>query len=123
MTPASRTGRRERGDDGFTTVASLGLLAVVVAATLVVLALGVVQVTRHRAESAADLAALAAAHHALEGREAACHAARKVAEAQRARLDRCALDGLDAVVRVTVPLPGRLAAFGPVPAQARAGAR
>lgn len=121
MTSATR--RKARGDDGFTTVASLGLLVVVVAATLVVLALGVVQVTRHRAEAAADLAALAAAHHALEGPEAACRAARQVVEAQRASLRDCTLDGLDAVVRVTVPLPGRLGPLGPVPAQARAGAR
>lgn len=114
---------RGHRQDGFATVAVLGLMTAVVAAASVVLALGLLQVTRHRAESAADLAALAAARHAVEGPEAACRAARQVAAAQRGTVEACVLDGLDAVVRVRMPLPGRLASFGPLRAQARAGAR
>ncbi|MEW2455580.1 Rv3654c family TadE-like protein [Streptomyces albus] len=46
---------------------------------------------RHRAGAAADLAALAAADRALEGRTRACAAARQVARAQGASIVRCAV--------------------------------
>lgn len=59
----------------------------------VVLAAGQAMVARHRAGGAADLAALAAADHGLEGPRAACDLARRVASAQGARLVRCALNG------------------------------
>ncbi|GFN04959.1 hypothetical protein Smic_35150 [Streptomyces microflavus] len=58
-----------------------------------VLALGQAVAARHRAGGAADLAALAAADRALEGAEAACEAARRVAAAQGAVLVRCAVQG------------------------------
>lgn len=115
--------RRERDDGGYATVVSLGLMGLLVAATLVGLALAALQLTRHRAESAADLAALAAAHHVLEGPDAACAAAREAAAAQHARLEQCSLEATEVLVRVTVDLPGRLAPMGPVPARARAGLR
>jgi len=114
---------RGRSDEGFTTVAALGLVLALGAVTVLVVTVGVLQVLRHRAESAADLAALAAARHAWEGPSAACSAARTTAAAQGAALDGCVLDGLDAVVRVSLPLPGRLRPFGPLRSQARAGAR
>ncbi|MGW4624579.1 Rv3654c family TadE-like protein [Streptomyces rubiginosohelvolus] len=59
----------------------------------VVLALGQAVAARHRAGGAADLAALAAADRALEGAEAACEAARRVALAQDAAIVRCAVQG------------------------------
>ncbi|MGW1295105.1 Rv3654c family TadE-like protein [Streptomyces sp. NPDC002533] len=59
----------------------------------VVLALGQAVAARHRAGGAADLAALAAADRALEGAEAACEAARRVAVAQDAVVVRCAVQG------------------------------
>ncbi|MET8603203.1 Rv3654c family TadE-like protein [Streptomyces rubiginosohelvolus] len=59
----------------------------------VVLALGQAVAARHRAGGAADLAALAAADRALEGAEAACEAARRVALAQDAAVVRCAVQG------------------------------
>ncbi|MFF6907113.1 Rv3654c family TadE-like protein [Streptomyces sp. NPDC012389] len=58
-----------------------------------VLELGQAVIARHRAGGAADLAALAAADRALEGPEAACGAALKVALAQKAVLVRCAVHG------------------------------
>lgn len=48
---------------------------------------------RHRAGGAADLAALAAADHALEGEPTACGLARRVAVAQRTLVVRCAVSG------------------------------
>ncbi|MCA1272103.1 helicase [Streptomyces sp. 7G] len=59
----------------------------------VVLSLGQAVAARHRAGGAADLAALAAADRALEGAEAACEAARRVALAQDAAVVRCAVQG------------------------------
>jgi secretion/DNA translocation related TadE-like protein len=114
-------GRTATEEEGFTTVASLGLVAVLGLFTTMVLAVGVLQVQRHRAESAADLAALAAAQHVLEGPAVACAHARRAAAGQGAALDRCQLEGLDALVQVSVPLPGRLRPFGPLRSRARAG--
>ncbi|WFB08221.1 flp pilus-assembly TadE/G-like family protein [Streptomyces sp. LX-29] len=54
---------------------------------------GQVLVARHRAGGAADLAALAAADHALEGPRAACGLARRVAAAQGTRVVRCEVRG------------------------------
>lgn len=67
-----------------------GALCAVFAA---VLALGQAVAARHRAGGAADLAALAAADHALRGAGAACDAAVRVARAQRAEVVRCTLRG------------------------------
>ncbi|GAA2063201.1 hypothetical protein GCM10009801_06900 [Streptomyces albiaxialis] len=58
-----------------------------------VLGLGQAVAVRHRAGGAADLAVLAAADHALEGEGRACARARRVAEAQEARVVRCAVRG------------------------------
>ncbi len=114
---------RRSPEGGFSTVATLGLVSALIGFTALVLAVGVLRVARHRAEAAADLAALAAAHHALEGEVRACAAAARTAGAQHAAVDRCILDGLDAVVVVSLPLPGRLEPFGPVRGRARAGSR
>lgn len=115
------SGRSGRADAGFVTVAVVGLALVLVAAAGLVATLGAVAVARHRAAAAADLAALAAASHAPDGLPAACAAARRVAEAQGASLERCRLEGPDADVVVAVRPPGRLAALGSARARARAG--
>ncbi|MCQ8772305.1 Rv3654c family TadE-like protein [Streptomyces telluris] len=70
-------------------VATAALCAVFAA----VLAMGQAVVARHRAGGAADLSALAAADHALDGQETACGLARRVAAAQGARVVRCAVSG------------------------------
>ncbi|MET7618397.1 Rv3654c family TadE-like protein [Streptomyces sp. NPDC005408] len=59
----------------------------------VVLAMGQAVVARHRAGSAADLAALAAADHALRGTATACEKASVVARAQGAAVVRCVVQG------------------------------
>ncbi|MFC7308394.1 Rv3654c family TadE-like protein [Streptomyces monticola] len=65
-----------------------------------VLLLGQAVLARHRAGGAADLAALAAADHALRGRAAACAGAARVAGAQDAEVVRCAVSGEIADVTV-----------------------
>ena len=82
-------------------------------------ALGSVIVARHRAQSAADLAALAAAAKAPAGQEAACRQAQAVTTAMRARLRDCALIGLD--VAVSVAAGTGLQMVGDARATARAG--
>lgn len=81
------------------------------------LAIGAAVVARHRAQSAADLGALAAATVLASGPAAACGRAATVAAAGGAALRSCAVTGLDVVVTVTVRAGGRFAG------EARAGAR
>nr|WP_308801035.1 Rv3654c family TadE-like protein [Streptomyces polyasparticus] len=57
-------------------------------------------IARHRAGAAADLAALAAADHALRGQQDACAGASRVARAQGADVERCAVRGEIADVTV-----------------------
>ncbi|MER5371879.1 Rv3654c family TadE-like protein [Streptomyces sp. NPDC002553] len=89
-----RCGRRRiEGDRGSATLWSLGAITVVCVVFGVVLALGQAVVVRHRAAGGADLAALAAADHWMDGAAAACARAERVARAQGARLVRCAIVG------------------------------
>lgn len=123
--PATRKGHRQSGadgktgDDGFVTIALAGFVLVLVFVAVVVTALGAVAVARHRAAASADLAALAAAAHVLDG--GACPAARVVAQAQGAELDACLVEGLDVAVVVSVRPAGRLGELGAARARARAG--
>jgi len=115
--------RRRRGDAGFGTVFAMGLVLVVLSLGGLVATVAAVGVSRHRAEATADLAALAAAQHVLEGVDRACSAARHVVQEQGGRLLYCRLDGLDAIVVVGVAAPGRAGSFGLVRGRARAGRR
>jgi secretion/DNA translocation related TadE-like protein len=109
---------RERGS---ATVVGAGLVVIVLALFAVGVQLGAAVVTRHRAEAAADLAALAAAARAVSGSEAACAVAARVAGRMAVRLESCELDGWDAVVRVTARPPPLIEQFGAASATARAG--
>ncbi|MET8677298.1 Rv3654c family TadE-like protein [Streptomyces sp. NPDC004647] len=80
-------------DRGSATVWTAVLATALCAVFTAVLGIGQAVVVRHRAGGAADLAALAAADHALEGQPAACATARRVAAAQNARVVRCAVTG------------------------------
>ncbi|MBQ6641088.1 MAG: flp pilus-assembly TadE/G-like family protein [Saccharopolyspora sp.] len=109
-------------DAGVATV----LAAVLILGLLVILgfglALGSAVLARHRAEGAADLAALAAASHATAGGTAACEQAERVARGMHASVLDCRLSGPDARVIVaerTSALPGLLSSQ--VSARARAG--
>jgi secretion/DNA translocation related TadE-like protein len=80
-------------------------------------------VTRHRAQAAADLAALAAADVALGRRPGdPCALATAVAAANGGRLVSCTVEGGgDAVVGVEVRPPGAAAQLGTARVSARAG--
>jgi secretion/DNA translocation related TadE-like protein len=81
--------------------------------------LGAAVVARHRAQAAADLAALAAAARVPAGAESACAQANALARAMRVSTAGCAVDDLDVVVTVEVGLAvGR---WGIARAVARAG--
>ncbi len=79
--------------------------------------LGSVVVARHRAQAAADLAALAAAAALPSGVAAACTRATAVAHEMRVDDARCRADGLDVVVTARVGV----AFAGAAQAAARAG--
>ena len=108
----------ERG--GATLLAASAMCGLLVVSLLLV-QFGSAVSARHNAQSAADLAALAAAAALDRGADAACSAATPIAERMRVRVQRCDTDEWDAVVTVV----GRVAlsTFGSkeVTAIARAG--
>ncbi|UXY24619.1 flp pilus-assembly TadE/G-like family protein [Streptomyces cynarae] len=104
-----------RSDRGTATVWVVCLLGAMCAVFGVLLAQGEVVLARHRAAGAADLAALAAADHWMDGGGKACATAARVARAQGSRLVRCALAG--AVSDVTAA-----SAAGPFTTEVRARA-
>jgi secretion/DNA translocation related TadE-like protein len=116
------TGRRRRSNDrGSATIWAAGVIAALLVIAAAVLEVGAATDTRHRADSAADLAALAAAEYAPDGEPSACGRARWVAAGMNARLDSCRLAGWDALVVVDAQPPGLLIGLPPVTAHARAG--
>lgn len=96
-------------------------IGVVIAATAVALLLGIGTALQHRAQGAADAAALASAADALSGQAGACERARELAVANGARMDDCVVLHSIADVTVEVELPASLRWLGPVRARARAG--
>ncbi len=109
------------GDRGAATVWTVGAIAALMSVTVLVVWLGAAAATRHRAGSAADLAALAAAGAVVEGERVACTKARWVTAHMSVELHSCRLDGADALVEVVAQPPAVLAGFGPAEARARAG--
>jgi secretion/DNA translocation related TadE-like protein len=101
----------------FAALASLAVLLVLMAGV----DLGGAALARHRAEAAADLAALAAAGRSTDGADAACDLARGLTERMQATLDHCALDDWDAVVQVRIRRSWSLLATGDAVGRARAG--
>ena len=112
------THGRDRGG-ATVSVLAVGLLCVLVAASFA--SAGAAVVARHRAQSAADLAALAAAVHVTEGPDPACDHARRVASANAARLVYCRVEISDVVVTTEVRPAGMAALAGVARASARAG--
>lgn len=100
-------------------------MTIVAAAMIVVLLtvtggsayVGAAVVARHRAQAAADLAALAGAARAPAGAESACAQAAAVARAMRVGVAGCTLEDLDVVVTIETGV-GR---WGNARAAARAG--
>ncbi len=112
---------RLRDERGSATVWVLALAAVLGLVTTASVLVGVAVVARHRAASAADLAALAAAGRAVTGDPDACAAAHDVARVNGADLTGCSV-GSGAVVQVEVAIDVRLGRLGVHEAVGRARA-
>jgi secretion/DNA translocation related TadE-like protein len=112
--------RSERGSASLYVVALVGVTWLAGVAALLV---GQALTARHQAAAAADLAALAAADHVLDGPAEACRHAESVAAANGAALGRCTIEGEAADVSVILLLRafGPLRGLLPVSARARAG--
>ena len=125
-------GWRSRRDRGAATIFVLGVGLVLVLAGAAGAAVGAARLSRHQAQVAADLGALAGAARAIEGAASACARAAEFVAANRARLTSCRVEGLEIVIYAEVvvsPLPGLTrravagARAGPVFAPARADRR
>lgn len=79
-------------------VSTVAMLAIVV----VVVQLGAAAIARHRAASAADLAALAGALVVLRGPDAACARVSEFVSDAGGRLESCRVDTMDVFVTVSV---------------------
>jgi secretion/DNA translocation related TadE-like protein len=108
----------ERGSATVWVLALAGVLALVGAAMVLV---GAAVVARHRATTAADLAALAGAGRAVVGEADACAAADRIGSANHAVLESCTIL-VGAVVEVHVHVTAVLGLVGRVSAEARARA-
>lgn len=84
-------------------------------------AVGSAVVARHRAASAADLAALAAASRAVLAPAEACRVAAAVASPVGGRIESCSVEGATVAVTVQVPVAFAVPGTGPARAFARAG--
>ena len=94
--------------------------ALVLAITAVAIHLGAAVLARQRAETAADLAALAGAALVLRGPDLVCAGVVRVAGANRAIVDSCVVQGTDVLVSVVARVQAGPIS-GTVSARARAG--
>jgi secretion/DNA translocation related TadE-like protein len=97
------------------------MMAVLLALTTAGVYIGSAVVARHRAQAAADLAALAAAVHLAGGVDTACAQAAALTDAMGATLTQCAVEDLDVVINVAAAVPLGRFGFGPARATAKAG--
>ena len=108
---------RERGSVTIWAAALAGLVVLGASAADVY---GAAVIGRHRAEAAADLAALAVAVHVSEGATSACAVGARIAMRNIASVRDCRVVGTD--VEVTVSTRVRLGGLGAFTATARARA-
>ena len=116
--PRPNLVRSERGSASLFAVAGM---AVLLAITIGGVYVGSAVIARHRAQAAADLAAIAAAVHLAEGTPAACSRASALTLAMHTAITQCVVEGLDVVVTVEASVPLGRIAVGPARATARAG--
>ena len=116
--PRAAVASKERGSASIWAAGGIAALLLLVA---LIMGLGAAAHTRHRAASAADLAALAAAGHAIDGQQAACARAGWVADRMRVHVTACRVKGWEAEVEVAAQPPDLLIGFGNATARARAG--
>ncbi|MFC3964047.1 Rv3654c family TadE-like protein [Nocardia jiangsuensis] len=118
---APATTVNARGERGSATVTACFALLALLAVTAMVAQLGAAVAARHRVQSAADLAALAAAGALLEGPVAGCAAAEELAGRVGTRLRECTADQWDVTVVAEVRIPLGLFGARIASAAARAG--
>jgi secretion/DNA translocation related TadE-like protein len=94
-------------------VIAVAMMAVLLAVTAGGSYIGSAVIARHRAQAAADMAALAAAARLPEGRQAACDRASVLAQTMDADVAACEVDDLDVVVTVQVGRARASARAGP----------
>ena len=82
---------------------------------------GAAVIARHRAQAAADLAALAAAASLVDGAADACARAGELARATGTAVVACSVEELDVIVTVEATIDTRFFRLGPARAVARAG--
>lgn len=113
---------RTREDRGSATVWVLALSGVLMSLGAAAVLVGAAVAARHRAEAAADLAALAAAGRAVTGSAAPCAAASSIASVNGAVLEACTVHP-GAVVEIRVGVRVRMSSLGVrwAHANARAG--
>ncbi|ONI79024.1 hypothetical protein ALI144C_29520 [Actinosynnema sp. ALI-1.44] len=114
---ATYTEGAEGADRGAATVVVAFAVAMLMLIAGSVFMIGAVASARHRADSAADLSALAAAASWPWGEEIACDQAQWVVERMRMRLDECRMNGQAVHVVVIAPVSG----LGQITARATAG--
>jgi len=121
--PRPDPSARDRGGDrGSGTVLALGVALTGAGVALAGTTLGSAVLARHRAEAAADLAALAAAVRVQDAVPGVCTAAARTAAANGARLLSCRPGGDGTVsVSVAVRAPALGGVLGPAVVRARAG--
>jgi secretion/DNA translocation related TadE-like protein len=100
---------------------AVAMIAVLLAITVACVYIGAAVSARHRAQAAADLAALAAAGRLPLGANAACAYASAVAHGMQVTVARCAVEQLDIVVAVDATVTLGRFGLGPARAIARAG--
>ncbi len=99
----------------------LGVIAVILTATVSGLLLASAVLASHQARLAADLAALAAASTLMQGGPPgpACESAARIAAVNHARMLQCAAVGTE--VRLSTEVPTGIAGLGVATARSRAG--
>ncbi|MEV5647626.1 Rv3654c family TadE-like protein [Nocardia sp. NPDC052254] len=118
MTTAAQRCRACAG--GATVAACLALIALLLV-TVMIVQIAAVVCARHRAQSAADLGALAAASALDFGEVAACDRAESVVRGGRMRMVRCTAQGWDVAVTVGFEVSPAIVGSRSVVAVARAG--
>lgn len=118
---AGRRGVTVWRDEGVATVFACLALAALIGATLLIAQVGAVVVARHRAQAAADLAALAAAGELARGADVGCTEAAEIARRMEVRIQQCEVVQWDATVTVEENVPMGLLGKRTVRAVARAG--
>jgi len=109
------------GERGSASLIAAAMIAALAAVTVGGAHVGAAIIARHRAQAAADLAALAAAAYDPAGTGTACAQASVLARAMGTSAVTCAVDGLDVVVTVEASINLGPARMGPARAVARAG--